>query len=90
MGGGGMMAQLQKMQQQLADAQAALLRCQQKLRQSSDEHTAALLQLQTEAEERAAAAAESTCRIEELVHLMEQTHVDHVARVRPARPGSNF
>ena len=40
-----------------------------------------LQQQHTEAEKRAAAAAESTHRVEEWVRWLEQTHVDHVARV---------
>lgn len=66
--------QQQSLEQQLADAQAALKRM-------ADEREAVLQQQQMEAEERAVAAAESTHRIEELVRVMEQTHVDHVARV---------
>ena len=62
------------LEQQLADAQAALKRM-------SDEHAEALQQAQTEAEERAVAAAVSTHRIEEWVNWLQQTHEDHVARV---------
>jgi len=62
------------LEQQLADAQAALQRM-------SDEHAEALQQAQTEAEERAVAAAVSTHRIEEWVNWLQQTHEDHVARV---------
>ncbi len=57
----------QPLEQQLADAQSALKHCQQQMQQLSDD--------------RAAAAAESTHRIEELVRWLEQTHVDHVGRV---------
>jgi hypothetical protein len=45
------------------------------------EARAALLQQQTELEERARALVNATCRIESLVHWMELTCVDHVARV---------
>ncbi len=75
------LSQQQPLEQQLADAQTALKRCQQQMQQMSDDHAAVLLEQHTEAEEHAAAAAESTRRIEELVRWLEQTHVDHVGRV---------
>jgi hypothetical protein len=69
------------LEQQLADTIKHYQQQMQQMQQMSDEHAAALQQQQTEAEERAAAAADSTCRVEELVRGMEQTHVNHVARV---------
>jgi hypothetical protein len=68
--------------QQLAEAQTALKLCQQRM---AEQHAAALAEQAAEAEEQAKAVGRARNRMEELVHLLQSTHQDHVSRV--CQPG---
>jgi hypothetical protein len=68
--------------QQLAEAQSQLKMCQQRM---AEQHAAALAEQAAEAEEQAKAVARARNRMEELVHLLQSTHQDHVSRV--CQPG---
>jgi hypothetical protein len=68
--------------QQLAEAQAALKLCQQRM---AEQQMAALALQAAEGERQAKTVARTRNRMEELVHLLQSTHQDHVSRV--CQPG---
>jgi hypothetical protein len=68
-----------RLQQQ--EQQQVLGGYQQQMQPMSGDHAAAFVQHYKETYKKALAVADSTYRIEELVHIMEKTHVDHQSRV---------